>query len=263
MIMPEDMIIDTATADGEVQQIDTEQVVNTGDTDQVLQTTAEQTPQEKTFNQSQLNEIIEKRLEKERQRYESEKATTHQQARDSWIAEQGYVWQGNPITTEAEYKQALKEQELEEKIRSQYSNVPDEIVNEILEGKKFREQTEAEKAAIAEEKAKAEEQKELQARTTTMYEEFLKEFPDQNTEEAWKAIPKEVFAEADKWLKSGGKEGRRLADAFIYHQRKAELQQQQIQQANNKNAETSTGSVKNVTKPKTQDPFLEGFDSVR
>lgn len=259
--MPEDMIIDTATADGEVQQIDTEQVVNTGDTDQVLQITAEQTPQEKTFNQSQLNEIIEKRLEKERQRYESEREKVSQQARDAYIAEQGYVWNGKPITTEAEFQQAMKEQELIEQYQSR--GIPDEVVSELVESKKFREEYTAKERAYMEAQAKTQAEAELKARTNAMYEEFLNEFPDQNTEESWKAIPKEVFAEADKWLKSGGREGRRLADAFIYHQRKAELQQQQIQQANSKNAETSTGSVKNVTKPTNQDPFLAGFDSVR
>jgi hypothetical protein len=35
-----------------------------------------------------------------------------QESRDAYIAEQGYVWNGKKITTEAEYKNALREKEL-------------------------------------------------------------------------------------------------------------------------------------------------------
>ena len=81
-----------------------------------------------------------------------------------------------------------------------------------------------------------------------MYAEFLEEFPDQNTEEAWAKIPAEVWAEADRWLKTGGREGRRLADALTRHNRKQAQAQQQANDANSANANASTGSVKGQAK---------------
>ena len=162
-----------------------------------------------------------------------------QQARDSWIEEQGYAWKGKPIKTEAEYKQALQEQELENKIRSQYQNVPDEIVDELLESRKFREQFQSQQKATKE-------QQDFATRRNSMYEEYLTEFPEQDPA----AIPKEVWAEADKWLKSGGREGRRLADALTRHNFKQSMAQQQAEQANQSNAAASTGSVKTQGMPK-------------
>ena len=96
-----------------------------------------------------------------------------QQARDSWIEEQGYAWKDKPIKTEAEYKQALQEQELENKIRSQYQNVPDEIVDELLESRKFREQFQSQQKATKE-------QQDFTTRRDSMYEEYLSEFPEQD-----------------------------------------------------------------------------------
>ena len=187
--------IDTATTDGEMsteQQIVTEQV-ETGDTAQV----AQETPQERherVFNQSELDAIIEKRLAKERQRYENDTKTAAQQARDAAYADMGYEWKGKPITTETEYKQALQEQEMENKIRSQYANVPDEIVSELMEGKRFREQYQTEKQTSEQ---KAAEQK--------MYSDFLEAYPNVKVEE----IPVEVWKEV--------KEGRNLTDAYVQH----------------------------------------------
>jgi hypothetical protein len=58
---------------------------------------------------------------------EEEHKSAAQQARDAVIAEMGYEWKGKPITTEAEYKQALKEKQLADSLRQQYSNVPDDL----------------------------------------------------------------------------------------------------------------------------------------
>lgn len=169
-----------------------------------------------------------------------------QQARDSWIAEQGYEWKGRPIKTEAEYRAALQEQELEEKIRQQYADVPDEIVNELLEGKRFREQYQNQQKTFEERQRQEQAEQDFVSRRNSMYEEFLTEFPDHDPA----TIPKEVFAEADKWLKSGGREGRRLADAMTRHNWQQNIAQQKAEHANQANAETSTGSVKTQGIPK-------------
>jgi len=229
---------------------------------QTADTTLQDGGQQTQTQQPQIPPAIKVKFNHEEREIPYEEAVTHiqkgmnyekaverarQEARDSWIAEQGYEWKGKPIKTEAEYKQALQEQEMENKIRAQYSNVPDEIVNELLEGKRFREQYQTEKQTSEQ---KAAEQK--------MYADFLEAYPDIKPEE----IPAEVWKEV--------KEGKNLTDAYVRYENKRlkdEMskyqQQQQTQQANDKNAVTSTGAVKNLTKPQTQDPFLDGFNSVR
>jgi hypothetical protein len=158
-----------------------------------------------------------------------------QEARDSWVAEQGYEWKGKPIKTEAEYKEALREQELENKIRSQYANVPDEIINELTESRKFREQYQTKEQQAA---AKQAEQK--------MYQEFADAYPDLKGED----IPPEV------WLEVKG--GKNLLDAYIKHENKLLRDQlngvqakEQAAQANQANAESSTGSARGQAKSGT------------
>lgn len=204
-------------------------------------------PYEEAVQHIQKGMNYDKAIERARQEAATEAA---QKARDSWIAEQGYEWKGKPIKTEAEYKQALKEQELENKLRAQYANVPDELVQEIIEGKRFREESLAEKKAREESERKAQVEKDFQARQSAMYNEFFQEFPDYDTEEKWKTVPKEVWAEAHKWLETGGREGRRLADALTRHNWRQSIIQQQINQANQANEEASTGSVETKGAPK-------------
>jgi hypothetical protein len=248
--MPEELTT-TATADGEQQETQVTEQVETGDTGQVTteqqteQTTQTETTQtEKTFTQSQLDEIVKKRIEKEQTRLENEHKTAAQQARDAVIAEMEYVWKGKPIKTEAEYRQALKEKQIEDSLRQQYSNVPDEIVNKLVELDRFREETLAERKTREESERKAQEEKDFATRRDSMYDEFMTEFSEYDTEEKWKGIPKEVWAESEKWLKSGGREGRRLADALTRYNWKQNMAQQKANDANQANADSSTGSVK-------------------
>ncbi len=205
-------------------------------------------PYEEAVQHIQKGMNYDKAIERARQEAAQEAA---QKARDEWIAEQGYAWKGKPITTEAEYKQALREQEIEEKLRLQYSSLPDEIIEEILENRRFREETLAERKTREEAERKAQEEKDLSTRRDAMYDEFLTEFPEYDTEEKWKTIPPEVYAEADKWLQSGGREGRRLADALAKHNLRQIQAQDQAAQANQANADSSMGSVKGQGKTQT------------
>lgn len=205
-------------------------------------------PYEEAVQHIQKGMNYDKAIERARREAAQEAA---QKARDEWIAEQGYEWKGKPITTEAEYKQALREQEIEEKLRLQYSSLPDEIIEEILENRRFREETLAERKAREEAERKAQEEKDLITRRDSMYDEFMSEFPDYDTEEKWMSIPKEVWTEADKWLKSGGREGRRLADALARYNLKQMQAQNQAAEANQANAASSTGSVKGQGKAQT------------
>ena len=165
---------------------------------------------------------------------ERARAEAAQQAKDELIAEAGYEWKGKPITTEAEYREALREQELENKIRSQYTNVPDEIIEELTEGRKFREQNQTKEQQTA---AKQAEQR--------MYQEFADAYPDLKGED----IPPGVWEEV--------KQGRNLLDAYARHENKILRDQlsgvqarEQAEQANQANAANSTGSVKTHGTPK-------------
>ena len=206
----------------EIQDIETEQV------EQAENTEPSETKPEKTFTQKELDEIITKRLERER---ETVTKKTAQEARDAYIAEQSYEWNGNPIKTEAEYKQALEEQKLREK----YSDLPEDVQNELIESKKFREDYT---------KQQAESQK--QAKQQEDYKQFLETFPDTDP----KDIPQTVWDEVNK--------GRSLVDSFTRHENQilkeklAKLTEtEKIEQQNSENAQVSTGSVtgKGDTKP--------------
>lgn len=196
-------------------------------------------PYDEAVNHIQKGMNYEKAVERARQE-------AAQEARDSLIAAEGYIWKGKPITTEAEYIAAKKEQEMEQEIERKYAHLPDDVREEMLENRKFREQYQTQQQQIEAQQRQAQAQQDFASRRDSMYAEFLEEFPDQDFE----AIPKEVFAEAEKWLKTGGREGRRLADAMTRHNWKQNMAQQQASEANQANAAASTGSVKAAAPPK-------------
>lgn len=163
---------------------------------------------------------------------EKAKAEAAQQARDAYIASQGYVWNDKPITTEAEYNQAMKEKEIWEKYQSQ--GLPDEVVQELVESKKFREQFESEK------KSKAEQEKK-----NAEYQEFFEYFKAENGRDfnsATDTIPQDVWDLVAK--------GKTLTDAYTYNLNKqlkakiAELEsKQKAIETNRENANSTPGSV--------------------
>jgi hypothetical protein len=181
-----------------------------------------ETKPEKTFTQAELDDIITKRLERDR---ESTSKKAAQSARDSYIAEQNYEWQGKPIKTEAEYKQALREKELVEQYQEQ--GLPDDVVKELVESKKFREQYENDRK-----------QSEASQKQQSEFKVFLDAYPDIKPDE----IPPGVWEDVNK--------GTRLVDAYARHENKllkdklaAMEQGKQIEQQNELNASSSTGSV--------------------
>jgi hypothetical protein len=151
-----------------------------------------------------------------------------------------------------DYIAAVQQQEEEEKLNELVQqNIPEEYAKEMLENRRFREQFQAEKKAREEAERRAKEEKDFISRRNFMYEEFMNEFPDYADPEKAKSIPKEVWAEADKWLKSGGREGRRLTDALTRYNWRQTMAQQQASEANQANANASTGSVKGQAKSGT------------
>lgn len=175
------------------------------------------------------------RLREETERVRQEAA---QQGRDAWVAEQGYEWNGKRIATEAEYKQALKEKEIRDRYMEQ--GLPEDVIQRLTKV----DELEQWRAEVAERETQTRAERESGARQNAMYKQFLGDFPEYGSEEAWRNIPKEVFNDAQKWVKTNGLEGRRLSDAmanFLYRQN---VKQAQTQTVNVMNAQASTGSVR-------------------
>lgn len=176
--------------------------------------------------------------------YEKAVERARQEARDAWIAEQGHTWNGKSITTEAEYKQALAEQE----IMNKYSDLPDELVQEILEGRRDRE-----------ERAKERAEREQQAKKDAEVSDFLDYFQRVN-ERPFSAgqdsIPQEVKDAVDR--------GESLKAAYTEWHNKTLLSQLKIMKQNETNKQKAPiGSVTAFGGNKTEpsDPFLDGFNS--
>lgn len=173
--------------------------------------------------QLKLDKDRAKELAQKGMNYDKAVERAKQEGIDTYIANQGYEWNGKPIKTEAEYKQALQEQELREK----YSDLPEEVQNELIESKKFREDY-----------TRQQEESQAQAKQQEDYKLFLETFPDTEP----KDIPQTVWDEVNK--------GRSLVDAFTRHENKSLKEQlktltekKEIEQKNAENAESSTGSV--------------------
>lgn len=151
--------------------------------------------------------------------YEKAIEKAQQTARDAYIAEQGFTWMDKPITTEAQYKQALKEQETFEKLQQQA--LPEEVISEILESRREREERQTEKQRQQEEQAKQAE-----------YKEFFEMFPDVDPN---KDIAQATWEQVSK--------GVPLKYAF-QNQRYKEMEAKfNALNVNQTNAATSSGSV--------------------
>jgi hypothetical protein len=187
--------------------------------------------EEKEIPVEEARELAQKGMNYEKA-IERAKVEAHQAARDSYIAEQGYEWMGKQITTEAQYKQALQEKEIYDKLQSQ--QLPDEVVQEIIEGRRFREELTQEKQTVAQ-----------QRKQEAEYKEFFEYFATENGrsfDPAQDSIPDEVWHATSK--------GKTLLDAYQANEAKAykakikELESKlNIQKTNEVNASTSTGSV--------------------
>ncbi len=210
--------------------------------DQLNTPTAEPGAQPQTPPDVTQTQAFAYRLKEETARIEQEAG---QKARDTFIAEQGYEWNGRKITTEAEYNQALREQEIQQRYHQQ--GLPEDVIAQLTkvdELERWRQDMEKAQQRQRDERDRAE-------RTTAMYRDFLKDFPQYTEANAAKNVPPAVFAEGRKWLETNGREGRRLSDAMYAHLYRQNVQQQQTQQANAANAQSSTGSVRGPGAPAT------------
>lgn len=195
-----------------------------------------QEPTEDSFLEIQYNKE-QLKLDKERAKELAQKGMNYdkaverakQEGIDTYIANQGYEWNGNPIKTEAEYKEALHEQELREK----YSDLPEDVQNELIESKKFRNEHKAKETA-AEQRVREYEEKE---KNDVIFKEFVKEYPDV------KELPQPVIDEINN--------GVNLLDAYARYENKTLKEQlaalkegKEIEKQNADNEQASTGSVR-------------------
>lgn len=169
-----------------------------------------------------------------------------QQARDEVIAGmQMQDYEGNPITSEARYHEVLREKEIREK----YSDLPDELRQELLESRRDREERQREKAA-----------KEAESRQQADFDEFFRYFESVNERkfDADKdALPQDVIDAVNS--------GQSLKYAYMEHHNKELRNRIKIENQNKANSKTApVGSVTagGGTRTEAEDAFLSGFNSI-
>lgn len=185
-----------------------------------------------TLAQKGMN--YEKALEREREK-------AYQDARDAYIAEQNIEWNGQLITTEAEYKRALEEQALIEKYSER--DIPDEVIQELLESRRERQERKEQEAQI---QAKQAEEKQ--------FADFVEVYPDVDAT----TIPQEVWDSVEK--------GTPLVYAYMKYENAQLRTKTNVVQKNEENKQkapnlgvTAFGSGE---PEKSVDPFLAGFDGL-
>lgn len=183
--------------------------------------------------------------------YEKAVERAKQEGIDAYIASQGFEWNGVPITTKTEYDQAIREQQWLQQIEEKYQNqeVPEEIVHELLESRRFREEAKAEREAKV---AKEQKDAEYMDFFSTYRELVGKDFvTGQDT------IPQEV------WLASEA--GKPLKYAFMEHHMKelqSKVQVLQQNQTNQQKAPVRSVSAHGGDSAESEDDFLAGFNSI-
>lgn len=212
-------------------QTTTETATETQTTGTEQQTTTEQPKIKVKYNHQDMELPYEEAVQHIQKGMNYDKAVERarqeaaQQARDAWIAEQGYEWNGKPITTEAEYRQALKEKEIYDKYQEQ--GLPPEVIQKLAKVDQI------EQHLMTEQQTKAEQQ-----RKHAESIEFLNYFKEENGREfdtEKDTLPPEVIALANQ--------GKSLTDAYAYYMNKQYKSKLAAFETNKANAETSPGSV--------------------
>lgn len=169
-----------------------------------------------------------------------------QQARDALIADMGYTYNGKPITTEAEYKQAMAEQELINKYKDR--DLPPELIQELMESRRNREERQREKVA-----------KEAETQRQTAWNEFFAYFEEVNERNF--DFKKDMPAEVEAAINNGETP---LKAYMQYHNRELrnQLKIAKQNQANMRKAPVGSVTAGGGTKTEAEDDFLAGFNSI-
>jgi hypothetical protein len=257
MILPDDFSTDSPQSEEITETTETteapiETVEDTKPTETIEQEQTQETPQtlkikynheEQEIPYDEAVPLIQKGMN-----FEKAVERARQEARDSYIAEQGLEWNGQPIATEAQYKQALQESQWMEQLQNR--DLPEEVVQELLESRRDREERNREK----EERAKAERE---QAEATDFFNYFRnangRDFnPDQDI------IPQSVW--------EVNAQGVPLRYAYATEFENQQLRQQlatlKKNQDNAKKAPVGGVTQHGSNEPASEDPFLKGFNSL-
>ena len=139
-----------------------------------------------------------------------------------------------------------REQEQNELNELVDNGMPEALAKELIAGREQRRQLQKELKEIRDEREAAKKE----AEKNKEYEDFLNRFPDVNPDK----IPKEVFENAEKTS---------LSEAYMEWKMKDLETQLSIAKTNEKNKETSVGSITSTGKTNEKhevDYFLEGFN---
>ncbi|HAA25281.1 MAG TPA: hypothetical protein DCE11_04065 [Ruminiclostridium sp.] len=235
---------DAIMPDEEIQQTSETAEIDQGDATQEAQTTPQETTQaaeqetvqekqekqDKLFRQADVDRIVQERLARERQKYENNPYLKYLQEKAQRLG----------ITVEQLIENDRKWEEQQQIQKLVQQNIPPEFAKEMLENRKFREMYQAEQQRRQQEETRRQ-----------IFMEFIQTYPDVKADQ----IPQEVWQMTFQ-------QGYPLTAAYAIWENKQLKQQMQTIQANQKNAETSTGAAKNVDKVQGKDPFEIGFDSV-
>jgi hypothetical protein len=177
-----------------------------------------------------------------------------QEGIDKYIASFGYT---NPVTGElikskAEYDQALHDKEIYERYQSQ--GLPDEFIQELMESKKFREESKAEKARQEEARIEFEKQEAIKKDAVDFFSWFKAENGRAFDVEK-DTMPPEIW--------QAHLNGANLIAEYAKYENKILKQRTKTLSQNNENLKrTPVGGVTShgSDKPGPDDAFLQGFD---
>ena len=209
--------------------------------------TEEATPEETKFKlklkynseELEIDEDKARELAQKGMNYDKAIERAKQESLDEYIASQNYEWNGNPIKTKSEYDQAMAEQELINKYKGQ--DLPEEVIKELVESKKFRDQYQNEKQ---QNESKSKQEKDMQ--------EFIEAFPDVKGDDV----------KPETWEKVNS--GVPLKYAYMEQERAELLSKAKVSEQNetNKKRAPVKGVSTHGTEDVSGDPFLDGFDSI-
>lgn len=173
-------------------------------------------------------------------------ARAQQEARDNYIKEQGYTWNDKPITNEAEYKQAIAEKEMMDKYKDK--DLPPEVIQELIESRRDRE-----------ERAKEKQAKQEEEKYQKDYNEFFNYFESVNKrrfDPKTDTLPQEVIDAANA--------GQPLKYAYMEHftkQLRNSLKTAKQNETNSKRAPVASVTAHGSNAKEAEDEFLLGFNS--
>lgn len=202
-----------------------------------------QTNNAEVVEPQQTTEPQQKQSAEENAKYASIRREAEAKARDKTIAEMGMEWNGEPITTYDQYIKAKAESEQyakEQQIRAEYEakGVPEELLEELIESKRDREERKAKEAKAVEQEKQ---QRDLQ--------EFITAFPDVKPDD----IPTEVW--------QANANGIPLRYAYADHALKLARETETKAKANAENAKGSMGSVSGDGATETEFITKEAFEA--